>query len=223
MTSGWRRYYLYKIHCVNSFVAQMNDAAQLHGLRTDFVFYPPELNMNPWNWGYDIVGLEKYCSHMWVSQGERRFYRNINGMCFDMGLTQARQDLVFNYSCAFNGKPISFFFWTSAIYHDAVRKQYSTNKAFTEKVGGGVGGDIYSGHYGYSDKELSLFLGPDNIKRWCDTITKWQGGESPRKNRFRHDPHVFYHETSGRHWNRIRQKGGRPSCNRQSGASPRTE
>ena len=67
----WRRYYLYKIHCVNSFVAQMNDAAQLHGLRTDFVFYPPELNMNPWNWGYDIVGLEKYCSHMLgVARGE---------------------------------------------------------------------------------------------------------------------------------------------------------
>ena len=102
----WRRYVLWKNYIVNSFIKEMADYAKTYNLKTHFLLYVPEAYSGAsWKWGYDIIGLEKVCNHIWVGgyRGERsKFYHSIKGVIIDFGTSYPNQILSRNYSYVFN-------------------------------------------------------------------------------------------------------------------------
>ena len=176
----WRRFCLYRINIMNTFVSEAKSVADVYGLKTAFCTYITEsFSGASWRWGYDAVDLEKICHNQWFSGylvEAGKPYQRINGAWIDFGASYRSQILPRNYSYAFHGRPASFFECRSPLYMEAMRKFYSANKSFTER-----NGDFYNGYVGHGEKELSLFYGKENMKNWLGLMTYWQGGESPAR------------------------------------------
>jgi len=176
----WRRYVLWKNNIVTDFVKEMSDCAKKYNLKTFFLFYVPESYSGAsWKWGYDIIGLEKVCDYIWVGghRGEgSKFYQSIKGIIIDFGPSYPNQILSKNYSYAFHGLPLNFYEHRFPIYIREVRDFYSSSKEFTEKYG-----DFYTGRFGFSEKDVQLFLGKENLKNWLNLMVSFQPGESPSK------------------------------------------
>jgi len=186
----WRRFFLYRNHVVNEFVRQTGAVARKHGLQIHFCSYAPEaFTGESWKWGYDIVALEKLCERQWFngySVESGKPYQNIRGACIDFGPSYRGQILARNYSYAMHGRPLSYFEYCNPIYLDEVRRYYAQLKEFTEKYG-----DIYTGYSGKQQKELDLFFGKENLKRWLDLMTHWQGGASAARVAVAVNPNPF--------------------------------
>lgn len=173
----WRRFFLYRNHVVNEFVRQTGAVARKHGLQIHFCYYAPEaFSGESWKWGYDVITLEKLCERQWFngySVESGKPYQNVRGACMDFGPSYRGQILARNYSYAMHGRPVSYFEYRSPVYLDEVRRYYAQVKGFKEKYG-----DIYTGYSGKQEKELELFFGKENLKRWLALMTRWQGGTS---------------------------------------------
>lgn len=176
----WRRFCLYRINIMNTFVAEAKSIADRYGLKTAFCYYPVEVfRGESWRWGYDVVSLENICHNQWFSGytvEAGKPYQTINGAWVDFGPSYKGQLLPRNYSYAFHGRPISFFDYRAPLYMEEMRKYYAAIKSFTERYG-----DFYSGYVGHGEKELSLFYGKENMKNWIGQMAYWQGGESPAR------------------------------------------
>jgi hypothetical protein len=186
----WRRFFLYRNHVVNEFVRQTGAVARKHGLQIHFCSYAPEaFTGESWKWGYDIVALEKLCERQWFSGygvESGKPYQNVRGTCIDFGPSYRGQILARNYSYAMHGRPLSYFEYRSPVYLDEVRRYYAQVKGFKEK-----NGDFYTGFSGKQQKELDLFFGKDNLKRWLDLMTRWQGGASAARVAVAVNPNAF--------------------------------
>ncbi|MCM8762360.1 MAG: hypothetical protein NC929_03470, partial [Candidatus Omnitrophica bacterium] len=176
----WRRYVLWRNEIMNSFVKEMADEAKKYNLKTMFCFYTPEAyHGESWKWGYDIIGLEKICDHIWflgsgytVETG--KFYQSIKGSVIDFGPSYSKQILGRNYSYAFHGLPLNYFEYRTSFYIKEMRAYYSSYKDFTKKYG-----DYYTGYAGQPEKAIELFYGKDNLKNWLNLMVSFQPGESP--------------------------------------------
>lgn len=176
----WRRFCLYKIHVMNTFVDRMAEAVRRHGLQTAFCSYTPEsFAGESWRWGYDIVELEKLCDRQWFSAysvESGKPYQSIRGAWLDFGPSYRGQILSRNYAYAFHGRPLSFFEYRSPIYLAEMRAYYSKIASFTQ-----AHGDIYTGYLGRSAQEMDLFQGKQRFGQWLRLMTGWQGGVSPAR------------------------------------------
>ncbi|MCX6909927.1 MAG: hypothetical protein NTY01_18055 [Verrucomicrobia bacterium] len=173
----WWRHFLYRCHVVNELVRQTGAVARKHGLKTHFCSYAPETYAGAsWAWGYDVVALEKLCDRQWFSGysvESGKPYQHVRGACLDFGISYRGQNLGRNYAYAMHGRPVSYFEYRSPVYLDEMRRYYTQVKGFTEKHG-----DFYTGYLGRQQKELDLFCGKENVKRWLDLAARWQGGRS---------------------------------------------
>jgi len=187
----WRRFFLYRNHVVNEFVRQTGAVARRHGFRISFCSYAPEaFTGEPWKWGYDVVALEKLCERQWFSGytvESGKPYQRARGACVDFGPSYQGQILARNYSYAMHGAPLSFFEYRAPVYLDEMRRFYSERaKAFNAKYG-----DFYTGFMGLQPKELELFYGKENLGRWLELMTRWQGGASPARVAVAVHPNAF--------------------------------
>ena len=175
----WRRFCLYRIHAMNTFMQATKETADRVGLKTSFCYYAPEqVVAQSWAWGYDPVALEQLCHRMWVV-GYRdwsRVYHHVRGVWLDFGIAYRGVNLSRNLSTMFHGKPSSFFQFRMPNYIDANRHYYNQHKTFFA-----THGDFYTGYYGLSDREVALFLGRENTTNWIRLAADWQGGASPAK------------------------------------------
>jgi hypothetical protein len=171
----WRRHFLYRCSLVNNLVARSVEAAKRHGMEVGFCAYTPEsFAGDSWRWGYDIVALERLCNRIWFSaygSESGKPYQRIKGAWLDFGPSYRGQILARNYSYAMHGLPLCFFEYRAPQYIDEMRRYYSGIKSFASKYG-----DIYTGYSGHSPKEVELFYGKENLKRWVTLMTAWQGG-----------------------------------------------
>ncbi|MCX7887336.1 MAG: hypothetical protein N3B01_08825, partial [Verrucomicrobiae bacterium] len=176
----WRRFFLYRNHVVNEFVRSTGAVARKHGLQVHFCYYAPEAFVGEsWKWGYDVVALEKLCERQWFngySVESGKPYQNVRGACMDFGPSYRNQILARNYSYAMHGRPLSYFEYRHPLYVEETRRFYTQLKGFTAKYG-----DVYTGYSGKQEKELELFFGKENLKRWISLMTRWQGGTSPAR------------------------------------------
>ena len=173
----WRRFCLYRINVVNTFVAEAKKVTDKYGLKTAFCYYITEdFSGESWRWGYDAVSLENICHNQWFTgyNGESsKPYQTIDGAWLDFGTSYRGQNLSRNYSYSFHGKAVSFFEHRAPLYITAMRAYFADNKSFTAQSG-----DVYNGYLGQGEKELSLFLGKENMKNWIGLMSLWQGGKS---------------------------------------------
>lgn len=169
----WRRYCLYKNDVVTSFIKEMRDCSRQHGLKTYFCYYPPETaGEESWKWGFDPVALENLCDHMWVAGfpvESGKPYHLFKGSILDFGPAYAGQNLARNYSYAFHGRPLSIWENRVSMYLDVTRKFFAGKRLYS---------DYYTQFLGHSQKEISLFLGKENIGKWVDLMSFWRGGTS---------------------------------------------
>lgn len=180
----WRRYALYKNEIVNNFNRMVGSVSGKYGFKNYFCYYQPETYNKSWEWGYDLSALEKSSKYIWLlGVGEEcKMYQHINGAFLDMGLGYKGVNLSQRMAYSFHGKPLSFFEFRTPNYMDAVRLYYS-DKKFHQKWCGGVDyskyGDVYIGYFGRTNKDLEIFYGQANMKKWLGLTSSWQDGRSP--------------------------------------------
>ncbi len=173
----WRRFFLYRNHVVNEFIRQMAGTAHRHGLKTHFCSYTPESYIGEsWKWGYDIVALEELCDRQWFngySVESGKPYQQVKGACLDFGPSYRGQILARNYAYAMHGLPVSYFEYRSPVYLDEIRRYYGGIKSFSA-----AHGDFYTGYLGRQAKEVELYYGRENLRKWIGMMACWQGGRS---------------------------------------------
>jgi hypothetical protein len=173
---NWRRYFLYRIHVMTTFIEATAKTAAKHNLKTMFCLYVPESDASQsWRWGYDPVQLEAICENAWAPMtGEyNKSYQNMRGVYLDIGLSYRGMNYSKSYSYAFHGYPLAYFEMRSPNYVEETRAFY--RKAYKN--------DAYDFFLdrGASAREVDLFLGKTMVSRWLGLIGDWHGGVSPAR------------------------------------------
>ena len=172
----WRRFFLYRIDVLTSFIREMAGQAREHGLKTAFCHYPAETSVG-WRMGVDVLELERICDHLWEANwGGGRAYHSIRGVWLDFGPTYRNNNLASNFVHAFHGLPLSYFEFATPVYVKQIQAFFRSKrmKSWRDKYG-----DFYFDHGGKTQKELDLLFGKRNLRNWMQLMTSWCPGRTP--------------------------------------------